>query len=132
MCHVLMETQQYFHAAEEQFPEMKGFLQSSLSRRRDLSGLEDRLSSDGRELLRQLLLAHIAERQGGDIGPCVVGADGIARTHKRPRTRSIVTLFGAIPIQRIAYAMPHVSSLFPLDAMLNLPPSTFRILCRNI
>jgi len=117
-----METQQYFRAAEEQFTEMKGFLQSSLSQQLDLSGLEDRLSSDGRELLRQLLLAHIAARQGGDIGPCVVGADGIARTHKRPRTRSVVTLFGAIPIQRVAYAMPHVSSLFPLDAMLNLPP----------
>jgi len=117
-----METHDYFHAAEEQFREMKGFLQSSLSQRLDLSGLEDRLSTDGRELLRQLLLAHIAERQGGDIGPCVVGADGIPRRHKRLRTRSIMTVFGPIPLQRVGYAMPHVSSLFPLDAMLNLPP----------
>ena len=117
-----METHNYFRAAEEQFDAMKGFLQSSLSQKLDLSGLEDRPSNDGRELLRQLLLAHIAERHGGDMGPCVVGADGSPRTHKRLRTRSIMTLFGSIPIQRVAYAMPHVSSLFPLDAMLNLPP----------
>ena len=52
MCHVLMETQHYFRAAEEQLNEMKGFLQSSVSQQLDLSGLEDRLSSDGRELLR--------------------------------------------------------------------------------
>jgi hypothetical protein len=116
-----METQNYFSAAEEQFREMKEFLQSFASHRLDLSGLEDRLSTDGRELLRHLLLAHLAERGVGDIGESVLGADGILRTHKRLRIRTITTLFGPIPIQRLAYSMPHASSVFPLDAMLNLP-----------
>lgn len=45
-----METQNYFSAAEEKFGDMKNFLQSPVSQRLDLSGLEARLSSDGREL----------------------------------------------------------------------------------
>jgi hypothetical protein len=116
-----METPNYFSAAEETFEDMKEFLQSPASRRLDLSGLEDRLSRDGRELLRQLLLAHLADRGVGDIGHSVVGADGITRTHKRERPRTITTLFGKIAIQRMAYSMPEVPSLYPLDALLNLP-----------
>jgi hypothetical protein len=117
-----METQNYFSAAEETFGTMKEFLQSAASQQLDLSGLEERLSSDGRELLRHLLLAHLAERGVGDIGDSVLGSDGILRTHKRLRIRTINTLFGPIPIQRLTYSMPHVSSVCPLDAMLNLPP----------
>jgi hypothetical protein len=45
-----METPNYFSAAEETFEDMKEFLQSPASHRLDLSGLEDRLSRDGREL----------------------------------------------------------------------------------
>jgi hypothetical protein len=116
-----METQNYFSSAEEKFGDMKEFLQSSASYQLDLSSLEDHLSNDGRELLRQLLLAHLAERGVGDIGASVVGADGITRTHKRVRPRTIHTLFGAITIQRLGYSMPHAPSVFPLDAMLNLP-----------
>lgn len=117
-----METQNYFSIAEETFGTMKEFLQSPASHQLDLSSLEERLSTDGRELLRHLLLAHLAERGVGDIGDSVLGSDGIRRTHKRLRTRTINTLFGPIAIQRLAYSMPHVSSVCPLDAMLNLPP----------
>jgi hypothetical protein len=116
-----METQTYFSVAEEQFSAMKEFLQSPASCQLDLSGLEERLSKDGRELLRQLLLAHLAARGVGDIGVSVVGADGITRTHKRVRPRTLHTVFGAIPIQRLGYSLPHAASVFPLDAMLNLP-----------
>lgn len=101
---------------------MKRFLAHPAAHRLDLSGLEHRLSTDGRELLRQLLQVHITARGGGDIGASVVGADGVRRSHKRLRPRTILTLFGALTIPRLAYSMPQVASLFPLDAMLNLPP----------
>jgi hypothetical protein len=120
-----MDTLNDFSAAEAQFEAIRGFLQSPMAHQLDLSGLERRLSTDGRELLRQLLRAHIMARGGGDIGASVVGADGVRRTHKRPKPRTIVTLFGPISIPRLAYTMPHVSSLHPLDAMLNLPPIKF-------
>jgi hypothetical protein len=78
-----MDTHDVFHAADEQFDAMKEFLHSPQSQRLDLSGVEGYLSADGRELLRQLLLAHVTARNGGDVGPCVMGTDGIVRTHKR-------------------------------------------------
>ena len=117
-----MDTHHDFSAAEAHFAAMKEFLQRSEAHHLDLSGLEQRLSTDGRELLRQLLLAHITARGGGDIGDSVVGADGVKRTHKRLKPRTILTLFGSITFQRLGYSMPHVASVFPLDAMLNLPP----------
>ncbi len=52
-----------------------------------LSEVEEYLKEDGRELLRQLLPAHLEERGVGDTGPSVTGADGIKRTHKRLRTK---------------------------------------------
>jgi len=116
-----METHNDFSTAEAHFDAMKEFLDRPEAHRLDLSGLEHRLFTDGRELLRQLLLAHITARGGGDIGPSVVGADGVRRSHKRLRPRTILTLFGPITIHRLAYGMPQVASLFPLDAMLNLP-----------
>ncbi len=118
-----METLNDFSAAEAHFDAMKQFLQRPEAHRLDLSGLEHHLATEGRELLRQLLQAHIAARGGGDIGTSMVGADGVRRSHKRLRPRTILTLFGPITIQRMAYSMPQVASLFPLDAMLNLPPN---------
>ncbi|MCP4284227.1 MAG: ISKra4 family transposase [Gammaproteobacteria bacterium] len=116
-----MKKLQYFSAAEEKFGEMRNFLQSSASQRLELSGLEEYLVKEGRELFRQLLAAHIAERGVGDLGASVVGADGVARTYKRRRNRTITTLFGAIVIRRLGYSPRRGTSLFPLDAMLNLP-----------
>ena len=117
-----MDTQHDFSAAEAQFDAMKEFLQRSEAHHLDLSGLEQRLFTDGREWLRHLLCAHITARGGGDIGGSVVGMDGVRRTHKRLRPRTILTVFGPITIHRLAYSMPDVPSLYPLDAMLNLPP----------
>lgn len=118
---VPMNTHHYFSEAEEQFVKMADFLQSHASKRLDLSGLEAFLTHDGRNLLRRLLLAHLAERGVGDISESVIGADGITRAHKRLRTKTMKTLFGVIKLQRLAYSTRHASSLFPLDAMLNLP-----------
>ncbi len=108
-----METQNYFRQAEEQFSTMRQFLQSDASQHLDLSGLEEFLFSDGRTLLRHLLLAHLAERGVGDIGASVQGADGVNRTQKRLRRKTLTTLFGPIEIWRLGYSKPQVSSVFP-------------------
>jgi hypothetical protein len=116
-----METQDFFTQSEQKFHEMTTFLQSAEAKVLDLSGLEGFLVQEGRALCRRLLSAHLSERGPGDIGASVVGADGIHRTHKRLRQRTIMTLFGPLTIKRLGYSKPHTSSLFPLDAMLNLP-----------
>jgi hypothetical protein len=116
-----MNTSHDFSEVEEQFVKMTNFLQSPAAKRLDLSGVEAFLAQDGRTLLRHLLIAHVANRGVGDIGEKVIGSDGIIRPHKRLRTKTVKTLFGSIPITRLAYSTRHASSLFPLDAMLNLP-----------
>ncbi len=118
-----METQNFFSTAEDKFWEIQGFLESHASHQLDLSGVEEYLATNGRELLRHLLTAHIADRGLGDIGTCVMGADGRAHPHKRIRSRTVKTLFGPLVIHRLGYAPRWGDSLFPLDAMLNLPTS---------
>lgn len=110
-----------FIDAQIKFFNMTDLLKDKKMKSLDLSDIEEYIQKDGRDLLKHLLLGHIEDRGIGDIGPGVIGSDGIKRTHKRIRIKKIKTLFGKIEINRIAYSVPGVSSLFPLDAMLNLP-----------
>ena len=109
-----------FHLAEEKFGEMTEVLKNKQSHNFCLSDLENYLNQDGRELLRRLIIGHLEERGVGDIGFSVIGADGILRTHKRIRIRIVKTIFGEIEVKRLGYSAKHISSLFPLDAMLIL------------
>jgi hypothetical protein len=117
-----MENHNSFAQSEELFHEMMTFLANKESKRLDLSGIEEFLIEQGRTLCRQLLVAHLAERGVGDVGASVIGADGVKRTHKRLLKRTLLTVFGPLVIRRLAYSKSTISSLFPLDAMLNLPP----------
>ena len=117
-----METPNSFSQSEEQFYTMMNFLAGEESKHLDLSGLEEFLVQGSRSLCRQLLRDHLAQRGLGDVGACVIGSDGVKRPHKRVLTRTIITLFGPIKIPRLGYSQSLVSSLFPLDAILNLPP----------
>ena len=117
-----METPNSFSQSEEQFYTMMNFLAGEESKHLDLSGLEEFLFQGGRRLCQHLLRDHLAQRGVGDVGACIIGSDGVKRTHKRVLTRTILTLFGPIDIRRLGYSHSSVSSLFPLDAILNLPP----------
>lgn len=117
-----METPNSFSQSEEKFYTMMNFLAGEQSKHLDLSGLEEFLVQDGRSLCRQLLCDHLTERGFGDVGACVIGSDGVKRTHKRLLKRTIMTLFGPIEMPRFAYSKSSAPSLFPLDAILNLPP----------
>jgi len=100
---------------------MTDFLTSQNANHLNLSEVEEYLQTDGRQLLRNLLVGYLEERGVGNVGSSVTGTNGIKRTHKRLRTRKIKTLFGEVAVTRIAYSGPGVASLFPLDGMLNLP-----------
>lgn len=110
-----------FLFAKEKFFKMTNFLKNKESQNLKLSKLEIFLHKEGKELLRRLLTGHLDERGVGDIGPSIIGADGIKRTHKRIRPRKMKSQFGEIEIKRVGYSSRNVSSIFPLDAMLNLP-----------
>ena len=128
-----MEVVNLFELAEKKFYKMTDFLENKNSYDLQLSELENYLKNDGSDLLRFLLIGHLNSRGVGDIGEFVIGIDGHKRTHKRIRSRVIKTLFGKIKIPRVGYSQRNISSLFPLDAMLNLPLSNISyVLQKNL
>lgn len=89
------------------------------------SGIEHFLSQDIRELARNLLEEHLALRDLGDVGDNITGSDGVVRTHKRVNERTLISLFGEVTIKRLGYGARGHDSLFPKDALLNLPVETY-------
>ena len=89
------------------------------------SDLETLLEQQGRELMRQLLQAHLDWRAQAKPTTPVVGADGIERTHQRSGTRALETLLGTVQVARDGHGARGRETLFPLDAELNLPAERY-------
>ncbi len=118
-----------FQNSENLFEDLKQNLSENKVLSMNHSELEELLRERGREILCSLFqdslnLRSSMERSSG-ILQSVVGANGIARTHHRVGHQRIETIFGTVELERIAYAMPGMESLCPLDASLNLPKEQF-------
>src|SRR6266581_472218 len=91
-----------------------------------LDAMEVLVAGRGRELLRGLVqLALDAQAEREVRLPRVTGQDGVERTRAEPgHGRPVVTLLGEVRVRRIGYrsGVKGVLSLFPRDAVLNLPP----------
>ena len=111
-----------YELAQEQYDSIITTLRSAPAQQMTHSQLEELLETDGRELLRRLLQAHLDERGPGAVTEPVVDAIGLAHTHQRKHTRSFKTLFGVVTLKRQGYGGRGQSSLHPLDAQLQLPP----------
>jgi hypothetical protein len=91
-----------------------------------LDAMEGLVAGQGRDLLRgvvQLALDGQAEREVRLAQ--VTGTDGVRRARaERGHSRSAVTRLGEVIVRRIGYrsGIKGVPSLFPRDAVLNLPP----------
>jgi hypothetical protein len=88
--------------------------------------LEERLSVDGRELLRAFLQGHLtlrAERERRLDG--VIDAAGQERRAvEQGHGRSLASVFGSVEVKRLAYRQRGHENLHPADAVLNLPPES--------
>lgn len=86
--------------------------------------LEDYLLVEGRQVLRQVVqdrLDQLAAAERRRAEP-VVDAAGTVRTRlERGHTRGLVTVFGSVAVERMAYRAPGTRNLYPLDDQLNLP-----------
>lgn len=87
--------------------------------------IETELGVDGRKFLLTMLQAHANNRGTGDVGPSLQAADGENLTHRRVIPRTLHTMFGDITIERMGYSHRYHDALFPLDALMNLPISSF-------
>lgn len=85
--------------------------------------LEEQVQVHGRELLRCLVQDHldlraVRERRVDEV----VGSDGVARrAAERGHQRSLLSVFGQVTVDRIAYRGAGAACLHPADAVLNLP-----------
>ena len=110
-----------FAAAEVAFSRLAHRLQSTDTARMTHSDLEQLLEREGRELMRQLLQAHLDLRTQATAEAPVVGADQVARTHARHGTRALETIVGTVEVSRAGHGARGHETLFPVDAALNLP-----------
>jgi hypothetical protein len=114
-----------FAAAEAAFSRLAHRLQSTDTARMTHSDLEQLLEREGRELMRQLLQAHLDQRAQATADAPVVGSDGVERTHAREGTRRLETMVGTVEVSRAGHGARGRETLFPVDAELNLPSERF-------
>ena len=110
-----------FVQAEATLSALVNRLQAQETARMSHSDLETLLEQQGRELMRQLLQAHLDWRAEATPTTPVVGADNVERTHQRTGTRALETLLGTVQVRRYGHGARGRGTLFPLDAELNLP-----------
>ncbi len=124
-----IEHRDVFGEADAQFEQIKAHLRCAASAQVEHGELERRLQEDGWELLRRLFEAHCElrarEEQEQGLQGAVRGSDGVERTHRRVSERSLMTIFGPVRVERLAYGARGLASLHPLDAGLNLPEQLF-------
>jgi hypothetical protein len=120
------------HALQDQFDEARMELEDLIAQLLSPtaagwthSQAEDLIEAQGREVLRQLLQGWLESRGPGDIGPALVGQDGVQRTQRRLHSRTLESLFGTVQVERLGYGAAGQESLHPLDAALNLPEERY-------
>lgn len=114
-----------FAEARRNFESFVQYLESKEVGNMTHSNLERAMEEKGRDLLRDLFQAHLANRAPGQATGPVRAADGTDRPRIRLQERLLETVFGTVALCRSGYASEGTSSLHPLDAELNLPPERY-------
>ena len=130
-----------------QFQELRGFVRAQARIQPGLHTVEEGIEVRGRELCRLLLQEFVRLCGDGDVGLAIevatvtpirmedrdgivtdVGtltASGVLLTHRRPRERKYLSVFGPIEIERLGYSQRGQSSVLPLDERLELPDRVY-------
>ena len=120
-----------FAGADQAYARIAGFLRSEEAWQVKHSDLERQLEEMGRELMRQLLQAHLDLRQPGKAVEPVRDAEGTPLTPTPIHGRSLETIFGAVEVARTGYGAEGTPSLHPLDGALHLPPEKYSLEVRR-
>lgn len=116
-----------FDKARGKFEEVVTLLRSPKTMSKNHREVEDALFTEGMALLRDMFQAHVDARGPGTVADdAVEGADGVVRTHVRGgQGRDLETRFGTVVVDRTGYGQRGTTSVYPLDAELNLPTDLF-------
>ena len=110
-----------FASARTHAAEVEGILAGAEMIRKHHSDVEEFLDEKGREWARLMYEEHLRLRGAVETRTEVVGADGVERRSVRDSERHLETVFGRVPVPRLAYQAPGAPDLHPMDASLNLP-----------
>ncbi len=95
--------------------------------------VEEHIDEKGTALLRQLYQDHLSLRAEREVKRSVTGADGEERTETRKSSRTLMSPFGSVVVQRPALTKHGVSGgLRPMDAQLILASDSFSLMVRRI
>ncbi len=97
-----------------------------------LHEIEDMMRTQSREMLRAMMQAHFDQRAAQERPVAVRGADGVERVQPRHSSRTVMTEFGEVELERTLYQAPGVEGLAPLDAAMELPEEKYSYKVRRI
>ena len=117
--------QEQFDEARMEFEDLIAQLRAPTAAGLTHSQAEDLIEEQGREVLRQLLQGWLDSRGAGDVGPALVGQNGVRRTQRRLHSRALESLFGTVQVERLGYGASGPERVHPLDAALNLPEERY-------
>lgn len=125
---MILTQEQAFLKAQEGLQELITFVQQAVASGLRIDQAERGLMQRLLALGHSLLLAYVAARGDGDVGPTFTSADG--QTHQRlPQTQSrrYVSIFGELTIDRVVYGTREGQKIAaaPLDQELGLPAGDF-------
>ncbi len=111
-----------FAQARGNFERLERWLASAEAMAITHSDLEEQLTVDGYELLRELLQAHLhLRRLYEERLDAIEGSDGELRGQVEDSERGLMSVFGPVRVPRLSYGARGESDLHPADAALNLP-----------
>jgi len=112
----------FFSDAQEQLDHLIKQLLSESYADREHGDIEKYINQDGQELLRRLLQGWLNMKASHEEHKTSINnVNGKSLNHVRKQTsRKLTSLFGDVTITRISYSQRHHSSVFPMDAELNL------------
>jgi len=117
-----------FNDADAQYATIKESLTSSDFEGKTEAEVQRWLAVEQRELMRRLHQAFVTLRAQGQVQEPVVGTDGSTRTHLREgKPRQLETVFGTVEVVRTGHSGRRLSTLYPVDANLNLPAQKYSL-----
>ncbi len=125
-------TPELFAEADRRFEALKTRLTAVEMATTTHSGVEDFIFEAGWTVLQALYQSHLSLR--GQAEPVEVprGSDGAVRTYRRSDTsRPMTSVFGEVRVPRSQYERRGMTSLHPVDAVLNLPSDKYSLPVRK-
>jgi len=123
----------FFSAAQEQFDLLINQLSSEDHENSEHGDIEKHIGQEGQELLRRLLQGWLDQKAANEIQKSgIKNVFGDVLNHVRTgATRLLTSLFGNVTVTRKGYSQRGHSSVFPIDAELNLPTDQYSDGLRN-